>query len=132
MRSLLLRGTAVWLLIIAAETVHGVARGLLFVPLVGDLRARQVGVFVGSVIIFAIAYLTIRWIRSSKPNQLLCLGVIWVVLTVVFEAGLGSVTGLSTERIVSDYDPRAGGMMAFGLLFMFFTPYLAARLRKLA
>lgn len=40
----LFRAFLAWLVIIAAETVHGVLRGLLLVPLVGDLPARQIGV----------------------------------------------------------------------------------------
>ena len=38
----LLRAFAVWLLIIAAETLHGILRAALLVPLVGDLPARHV------------------------------------------------------------------------------------------
>ena len=37
---LLLRALLVWLVVIAAETAHGVLRGLLLVPLVGDRPAR--------------------------------------------------------------------------------------------
>ena len=39
----LIRAFLVWLVIIAAETVHGILRGVLLVPIVGDLPARQVG-----------------------------------------------------------------------------------------
>jgi hypothetical protein len=40
----LLRAIAVWPIIIAVEVVHGVLRGLLLVPLVGDLPARRVSI----------------------------------------------------------------------------------------
>lgn len=55
-----LRAAAVWLLIIAAETAHGILRTLPLAPAVGDLQARQVGVPVGSLPGLAVAWLTIR------------------------------------------------------------------------
>ena len=127
---LLLRSFLVWLVIIAAETVHGILRGLLLVPLVGDLPARQIGVFVGSLLILTVAYLFIQWIATRTKRQLLGVGLLWVVLTVMFEIGLGRfVMGLPLERITEDYNPALGGFLGFGLLFMAVSPLLAARLR---
>jgi hypothetical protein len=70
---LLPRVFAVWLVIIAAETVHGVLRGLLLVPFVGDLPARQIGVPIGSLIIFAVASLLehLRYLRLYQIDSLL-------------------------------------------------------------
>lgn len=42
------RAILIWLAIIVAEIAHGIIRGLLLVPLVGDWRSRQIGVFTGS------------------------------------------------------------------------------------
>jgi hypothetical protein len=67
----LLRAFAVWLVMMAAETAHGVLRGLLLVPLVGDLPARQVGVLIGSLLILGIAWLFIRWVRAGTTARLL-------------------------------------------------------------
>jgi len=61
----LIRAFLVWLVIIAAETVHGILWGVLLVPIVGDLPARQIGVLIGSLLIFAVAYLFIRWMAAK-------------------------------------------------------------------
>jgi hypothetical protein len=84
----LVRAFLVWLVIIAAETVHGI----LLVPIVGDLPARQIDILIGSLMIFAVAYLFIRWIAARTTLQLLGVGLLWVVLTVLFELGLGRLT----------------------------------------
>jgi hypothetical protein len=123
------RALAAWLVIIAAETVHGVLRQLLLMPLVGDLRARQIGVLIGSAIIFAIACWLSRWMAAGTTRAQLAVGAVWVALTVAFEVGLGTLLGLTRERMLADYDPTAGGFMAFGLLFMWLAPLLAARVR---
>jgi hypothetical protein len=121
-----------WLLIVAAESVHGTLRRLFLVPLMGDMPSRQAGVLVGSLIIFVIALLTVRGFGMITSRQKFLAGALWVLLTVIFEVSLGLLTGYTTERILSDYDLRQGGFMIFGLLFMFFTPFLAARIRRVA
>lgn len=123
------RAFAVWLVIIIAETVHGVLRQLFLTPIVGDLRARQVGVLVGSLLILAIALLVSRWLGARSLREQLAVGAIWVLLTVAFELGLGALLGVTPERLASDYDLARGGFMSLGLLFMLLAPAFAARLR---
>lgn len=125
----LLRGTLIWLLIVFVESIHGTARRVFLEPRISDLRARQVSVFTGCVLIFAISYFFIRWIGARGSRELVATGALWVAFTLVFEVGLGRVLGYSWDRIVEDYHISRGGLMVFGLLFMLFAPYLAARLR---
>lgn len=120
---------ATWLLIIIAESVHGVMRRIFLVPVLGDGPSRQVGVMIGSAIILAIACAGIRWIGARSLADQLKVGLLWVGLTVAFEFGLGYLLGYTMARMLSDYDPRAGGLMGFGLVFMLLSPALAAKLR---
>jgi hypothetical protein len=122
------RATLTWMLIILAETVHGALREIFIAPSIGDLRARQVGVLVGSGIILAIALATARWRGLETRRVLLLTGAGWVALTLVFEFALGRAIGASWDRILSDYDPARGGFMALGLAFMLLSPLLAAKL----
>ncbi len=127
----ILRGFAVWLIIIFAESLHGTARAILLEPLVGDFRARQIAVFTGALIILTISFLFVRWLRAINSRQLLAVGFLWLVLTVAFEILLGRfVMRLSWERIFSDYDISSGGLMPFGLLFLIFAPFIAAQLKE--
>jgi hypothetical protein len=124
------RAFLVWLLIIAAEILHGMARAIFLVPLTGAFRANQIGVFTGSAIILIIASLTIRWIAATRWSELVAVGLFWLVLTVAFEIGLGRfVMGLSWRRIGDDYNLLRGGMMPVGLVILVLSPLIAARLR---
>ena len=108
---ILLRGIAVWVVIILAETVHGVARTLFLEPRVGDFRARQIGVFTASLIILAIALGFARWLRPCSARHLLGVGPLWLFLTLAFEVLLGRfVMGYSWARLTSDYNLRQGGL----------------------
>jgi hypothetical protein len=123
------RAALVWMLIMLAETGHGMVREVFIAPVLGGLRARQLGVLTGCVIIFVIAWLTARWMSANTRRQQLMVGAYWVLLTVIFEFALGRATGASWSRLLSDYNPAHGGFMLLGLAFMFITPWLTKRLR---
>lgn len=123
------RALLIWLAIIAAETVHGTLRTLLLAPQLGDFRARQLAVFTGSLIIFAIVYWSVEW-RGAKSNAgLFATGAMWAVLTIAFEFALGRALGFPWERILEDYDLSRGGLMLFGIIFLALSPWMAHSLR---
>lgn len=128
--SCLLRALAVWLLIVCAESIHGVMREMFLAPRVGDFHARQISVITGSLLILGIAYLSVRWIGADRTRPLLLVGLLWLSLTLAFEFILGRyVLGLSWERLISDYQVSRGGLMPFGLVALVLAPLMAARLR---
>ena len=122
------RALVIWLLLMLVETLHGILRGLLLVPVIGQLLANQIGVAIGSLLILLVTLFTIKWIGAVRISELLIVGMIWVLLTLAFEGGLGYAVG-GWDRVLMDYDPRQGGLMPLGLLIMFFSPLIAHRLR---
>jgi len=125
-----MRSLVIWLALITAEIAHGILRAVVFVPWVGQFRSNQIGVFTGSVIIFVLVLLTIRWIGAKRPSSLLLVGWVWLVLTVTFEILFGRfAVGLTWDRIAADYNLLSGGLMPLGLLVLLFSPVIAAKLR---
>jgi hypothetical protein len=123
------RALAAWFFIAVAESINGTLRRIFILPVIGDLRAHQVGVLVASLIIFAIAWACIRWIGARTFSEQLTVGAFWVALMAVFEVSLGLAFGYSPERILSDYNVAEGRLMIFGMTFMLFAPVLAAKAR---
>ncbi len=125
------RSLAIWFVLIVAEIVHGVLRAIFLVPLVGEFRSNQIGVFGGSAIILLIAYFAVDWIGARNSTELLMVGSIWLVLTVAFEILFGRfVMSLTWDRIFSDYNMAQGGLMPIGLIVLILSPMIAARLRR--
>ncbi len=60
------RAIAVWLVLIGAEMIHGIVRSIVLTPRVGDKRARQIGVFTGSLVNLGITHLFIQWIGAQN------------------------------------------------------------------
>lgn len=127
-----MRGLAVWVIILLAEVAHGVARGALLEPYLGDFRARQIGVLTGSVMIIAIAAVFARWIGARSVSQLLGVGFMWLMLMLSFEIGFGRfVMDYSWERIGSDYNLLQGGLLPIGMVMLLVAPLIAAKVRRL-
>lgn len=125
-----LRAVGLWLVLMAAETLHGLWRVKVLSVWLGDEFARDVAVFTGSLIILLITFACIDWIPARDARTLLLVGLTWVVLTIGFELALGRFAfHLSLAEIAEDFNLFRGRLLPLGLLFLLFFPLLAARLR---
>jgi hypothetical protein len=128
----LVRSFIVWFALIGAEVIHGAARAIWLVPIVGDFRSRQIGVFTGSMINLTVTALFIRWLRPARVADALLIGVTWLLLTVTFELVFGrAIMQASWQRIGSDYDLIHGGLLPLGLLILTLAPVITAKVRRL-
>ena len=128
MNRMWIRALIVWLLIAVIETIHGVLRQVLLVPLTGDFAARQIGVFTGSILIVLTACATSRWIGARSLKQQVAIGALWAAVMVIFEVSLGLALGYSAQRILEDYNLLKGGLMPVGLLVLLLSPLLASKI----
>lgn len=124
-----LRAMLAFVPIAVLETLQGIARTIWLVPVVGDLRARQLAVVVALAIIFAVALATARWLRATGTRRRLAVGAIWLTLMAGYDVALGRAVGLDWPRIAADFDPRAGGFLGLAMLPILVAPWLAARFR---
>ncbi|MFM7449173.1 MAG: hypothetical protein ACKO24_11305 [Leptolyngbyaceae cyanobacterium] len=133
MTMIILKSIVIWFVFIFIESLNGAARIFWLVPLLGDPLAHQVSFVTGSVLILVIATLSIRWLHTSQVPQLLGIGILWLLLTVVFEMCLGLfVLGYSWQQISADYNVLQGGLMPIGLVWLMLSPFIAAKIRRVA
>lgn len=129
---MLLKAIIIWGAIAAAETVHGILRIKFLNRRLGDRRARQVGVFSGSMIILLIGWLAVPWIGVRSIEESLWIGLLWLVLMLAFDLAFGRFyLRFPWKRLAADFDPRKGGFLGLGMLVLFVTPMIAAKLRGL-
>lgn len=131
MTIIILKSIVIWFVFIFIESINGAARIFWLVPLLGDPLAHQVSFVTGSVLILVIATLFIRWLHTSQVPQLLGIGILWFLLTIVFEMCLGLfVLGYSWQQISADYNVLQGGLMPIGLVWLMLSPFIAAKIRR--
>lgn len=146
---MLARAVLVWLGMMATETVLGVLRGVVLVPLLepiagsvagADVLARRLGFGVGLVCVVLWAWCTHGWMTAGRRRgraALVGVGVLWAGLTFGFEVGIGRlmVGGAGGgwpavwQRLGEDYDLTRGGLMGIGLAAMALAPVMIARWR---
>jgi len=127
---MILRAFLIWILIALAEMVNGIVRVRLLNHRVGDRRARQIGVVTGSALILAIVWCAVPWIGARTPGQLLSVGSLWLVLMLAFDIAFGRLVFRAPwRRIAADFDLPNGGLLGLGMLFLFISPLLAAKMR---
>jgi hypothetical protein len=133
MTTIVLKGIVIWLVFILAESLNGAARILWLVPFLGYPIAHRVSFFTASALVLAIATLFVRWLQTSHFSQLLGVGVLWLMLTILFEIALGRlVFGYSWQQIGADYNLLQGGLMPLGLVWLMLSPVIAAKIRRLS
>lgn len=124
------RVIAIGLLILAAESVNGTIRRLwldpVLVPALGERTSHQIGVLTASALILFIAWLTARWLDARTFTAQLKTGVLWVVLMLCFEFGVGLAMGNSMQIMLAEYDLSQGGLMGLGMLVLLFAPAFGA------
>jgi hypothetical protein len=115
------------MLMMLLETGNGYVRELFVAPEIGALRAKQLGLLVGSALVLLTAWACSSWLRADTLRKQLVIGGYWVALTLVFEIALGLATGVGWATLLADYNPLRGGYMLVGLLVLFAAPWLTRR-----
>ncbi|GAB4363002.1 MAG: hypothetical protein Kow0060_19530 [Methylohalobius crimeensis] len=129
MEGMFFRSLIAWFVIIVIETIHGIARRLLLVPIVGESDSNRIGVFIGSALILMVVWFLYGWLKVfSRPAQLF-VGLLWCSLTFCFEVGLGFGLGYSLDQMLVGYNPNQGGLMLFGMAIMLFSLIIVSKFR---
>ena len=126
------RAVGVWLLLTVAMVAQGVARHAWLRPYFGETGANQLGTITAIVLILLITLLFIKRLGARSDQALLGIGLLWLVLTVLFEFVFGRwVMGLSWSRLLADYNIFQGHFWPLVLVVVLCAPWVAAQIRGL-
>jgi hypothetical protein len=112
---------------------NGVLRQLTFGKVMPELRAHQLSTAVGSVFIGLFIYAVIRIWPPSSAKQALAIGLIWLLLTVIFEFVFGRlVMHRPWVLLLNDYNLVTGRVWVLFLAWLTLSPYVFFRFRNAA
>jgi peptidoglycan biosynthesis protein MviN/MurJ (putative lipid II flippase) len=120
--------TIAWLGGIPIAIINAAIRNIIFQPYTGELLAHQLS-SVTMILIFAAYFwlLNKRWPITSD-RQAAIIGVIWLVLTMIFEFIFGHyIMGHSWNRLLADYNIFSGRLWSLVLIWILIGPYLVYR-----
>ena len=129
---MLIRSVAVWFVLLGLAIVNGGVRQFAIIPRTGELTGRALSTVSLSVLILALAWLTIGWIRPASARDAWTIGGVWVALTLAFEFLAGHyVFGTPWSQLVEDYNVLRGRIWPLVLVTTGVAPYVAGRIRGL-
>jgi O-antigen/teichoic acid export membrane protein len=119
----LFRIAALCVLLACAETLHGIARIKLVIPLVGKERAIKLSAVTGTLLALAICWVLVPGIGLASAGAHLLLGVGLAAFMAGFDIAIGKwLMRKSWAKIWPDFDPRTGNYLLFGLLALCVIP----------
>jgi hypothetical protein len=89
---------------------------LIYEPSWGPPLAHQIGMSTRIVYIFVFAYFLLRFVKEYNTSDLVHVGILWLVLTLLFEWAGSLVIGRPVEEILIGWNVFAGYMWPYVLL----------------
>ncbi|MCO5167911.1 MAG: hypothetical protein M9894_16325 [Planctomycetes bacterium] len=130
MVGLLLRATAVWLLLVVAASANGALREALLVPRLGHEPAHRISTLMLCAVIALVAWATVRWIGPPSRRAALAVGALWLGLLLAFEFLVGHhLAGRTWADLLGEYDVRRGRLWVLVPILTALAPLWAGRAR---
>lgn len=119
----LLRIVALCTVLACAETLHGIARIKLLIPLMGKDRAIRLSALTGTLLAFAICLVLVPGIGLQTAQAHLALGLGLAAFMASFDIAIGKwLMHKPWAKIWPDFDPRTGNYLLFGLMALCVIP----------
>jgi hypothetical protein len=112
---------------------NGALRQAVFTSVMPELRAHQLSTLIGSVLMGLFIWLVIRRWPPASDRQALLIGLVWLLLTVMFEFFMGVVLAPKPlSQVLHDYNLLAGRVWVLFLIWLTLAPWVFFRLRPAA
>jgi len=119
-----------WLPGIPIAILNGSIRQFVFSAYMNELAAHQLSVVTFLLLFGLYVWFVIPWLKLSNIKQAWLCGIIWLVLTIIFEFVFGHwVMGHSWEKLLHDYNLFAGRLWIIVLLWISISPRFIYQLR---
>jgi hypothetical protein len=129
---LVVKASLAWFLIMLLAIANGIAREALLEPALGPAIALPLSGILLALIILLASWLLVPWFGRARASAWIAIGLLWVVLTLLFEYLFGHfVAGMPWAEISRVFDVTSGNLFSLALLSAALSPWLAARLRGL-
>ena len=122
-----------WFLLAVVAIINGILREGTYGNSVSDLAAHQISTLTAIVFTGIVVWVFHRAWPLETAYQAWTIGLLWFVMTVLFEFGFGHfVAGHSFSRLFADYNLLQGRVWVLFLAWLAVMPYVFFRLSHAA
>lgn len=121
-----------WFPMVFIAIVNGFFREKFLASRFNELLAHQMST-VSMIILFGMyVWIVFKIWPPISDNQTLFIGLIWLLLTIIFEFVFGHyVAGHSWDRLLHDYNILQGRIWVLALIWISIAPYVINQMQKL-
>ena len=132
MANLIVKSISIWILLAIFAVLNGLFREKALIPLLGIKFSLPLSGIIFSLIILLLTFLFIPWFGRVRTNDCLCVGLIWLILTISFEFLFGHyVMGKSWLETFQVLNVKNGNLFSLILVVSVASPWFAAKLRRI-
>jgi len=126
MSSIYIQSIGVWFVFVVYAIINGAIRNLLYQNKTKELTAHQISSVTGIVGFTIIIFIFLKLSNAVYGSKdLLVIGVMWVVMTVIFEFLFGRfMAGNTWQKLLDDYNLLSGRLWVIVLLSILIGPWL--------
>lgn len=122
---------AAWFGLAVLAVLNGILRVDGYGRFMGELAAHQISTLVAILVLGALIWFLTGWVRIQSPAQAVAIGLMWLVMTVLFEFGFGHfAAGHSWSKLLADYNLLKGRLWPLLLVWIAAAPSVFVRLRR--
>ncbi|MDR0311147.1 MAG: hypothetical protein LBJ21_06140 [Acidobacteriota bacterium] len=121
----------IWLSIIPLAILNGGLRETFLTPWLGESCAQPISGIILCFLIFIVSFVFIPRIGKGEAKTYWKIGLLWIVLTVVFETLLGLAMGDNFGELLKAYDITTGNIWLIVVVFIGIAPWLIARIKRI-
>jgi hypothetical protein len=118
-----------WLPMILIAFANATLRELVLLKYFPPLLSHQINTLTLSLLCIGYLWMVYPFLHITNSRQALWTGLVWTLLTVLFEFGLGMATGKTWEALAAQYNLASGQLWPLFLLVLLIAPYVCFRLK---
>jgi hypothetical protein len=129
-RQVYLRYFIAWFPIVVIAFANATGREAVYKRYVGELAAHQISTLTMCILVGIYVWILSKYLKLQSSGQAIGVGLMWLVMTIIFETGLGRyVLGNPWSQVLRDYNISEGRVWPLALLWVTLSPYVFYRIK---
>ena len=128
---MIIKSILIWSLMIPLAILNGALRVGLIEPIIGEIYANPISCVILCLLIFIVSFIFIPKLGNGIKVVYIKIGILWVLLTIIFETILGLFMGNTINEVIMAYNIATGNFWLIVVIFIGFAPLLIAKIKKI-
>lgn len=130
LKNIVIKSALYWLPMVAIAFVNAILREVFILQYFSVCKAHQLSTLTLTILCLAYTWVVLPRLNFLNIKAALYTGLVWVVLTIIFEFALGRITHKSWEYLFQNYYLLKGRVWILFLICLSISPCLLYKLRK--